>query len=88
MNRIEQHISGWAGGLRLKAVEFETCEELLAIDWVRTFTVSRPSFHRFSQAGGKLMAEYMQGRMWYVVGYLESVVAGVPEWRAEHVVQD
>lgn len=82
MNRISQHIPGWADGIKPQVAEFETVEQLLAVSWVASWR-TKAGFVRFSQHRGKLMVELHQGRMWYVVGHLNEVVVGIDEWAAK-----
>lgn len=81
MNRIKQEIpvevEVGQPGLWPKEAEFASLEELLEIPWVKLATM-RPGFHRFSLWGTRLMAEFQQGRFWYVVGHLDQPVDGLP----------
>jgi len=52
--------------------EFETTEDLLAIDWVKRCS-DAPDFYRFSVSPAyHLIAEYFKGRQWLKVAYLPS----------------
>ncbi len=88
MNRIRQYRPAFISGMENATVEFETVEQLLAIPFVAGFTepVEWP-FHRFSisprQNGGRdvLMAEYDEGRHWWVVGFIEQPgQVDLPQW--------
>lgn len=80
MNKIKQHIPGYVAGVKRRVAEFETLEQLLDIPWVKLMK-DRPGFHRFSLSGDRLMAEFQQGRLWFVVGYLDEPVEGLPVWK-------
>ena len=54
--------------------EFTTKDEPLAIPWIASRT-NNPKFHQFSLSHDHLMAEYREGREWWVAGYHE----GIPE---------
>jgi hypothetical protein len=64
---------------------FSTTDELRAAPWVKRW-VDAPDFHQLSQSGhGRetlLIAETKGGKEWWVVGYLQSRVDGLPEWSA------
>lgn len=91
MAKIVQHIptSVERMGEPAPRVEFETYEELIEIDFVKEYMGNPPwrnlrIFHRFSlgENGKKLMAEYNEGRNWWVVGYLSKDHGlDLPEWK-------
>jgi hypothetical protein len=60
-------------------VEFNTLEELLAIPWVKSFSVHK-TFYRYSVSDYHLMAEYRGGREWWVIGQLKNNDIGLPKW--------
>ena len=75
----------------LEIVSFATLEELTAIPWVKTFTefpVRDQPFHRFSMSeygdAHMLLAEYDDGYIWLVVGFLRDKVEGLPRWAARY----
>ena len=106
MNAITQHIPNYVEGYEKRTVEFETLEELVAIDWVKQHSephepiklvnvltgeeaeppISDGPFHRFSQSEEwhdrwLLMAEFDEGKKWWVVGYLKEKVEELPAWQ-------
>jgi len=79
MNAIKQHIPDFCEGFEKALVEFNTLEELLAIDFVKKFSTF-PKFHQFSMNDGHMIAEYRGGREWWVVGRIREPVEGLPAW--------
>jgi hypothetical protein len=80
MNSITQHVLPYIEGVEPKKAEFDSLEQLLEVDWVKSWK-DRQGFHRFSVNKNKLMAEYMQGRLWYVVGFIKEPIEGLPTWK-------
>lgn len=85
MNQIRQHIPGFVDGIEPAEATFSTLDELLSVPFVARFReIVDPGkpFHRFSYSedGNLLMAEYDEGRSWWVVGYLREAVDGLPNW--------
>lgn len=78
MNEIQQHRPAFFEGFENENVPFDTLEELLKISWVANFAKSL-AFHRFSVSDNHLMAEYHDGREWWVVGFLKNPVDGLPK---------
>jgi hypothetical protein len=78
-NSIRQHRPDFVEGYPKALVEFDTLEELLAIPWVKNFSVLK-TFHRYSVSGNCLIAEYRNGREWWVVGLLKNNDVGLPKW--------
>lgn len=79
MNQIKQHRPAFFEGWENEVVDFESKDDLLAIPFVSNFA-TQPGFHQFSFGNNLLMAEYQEGRKWWVVGYLKEPVAGLSEW--------
>jgi len=68
-------------------VEFETTQELLNIDFVKKFS-NRNNFYRYSLDIDNyfnqysLMAEYNDGRDWWVVGFIDNPQdIDLPKWK-------
>lgn len=60
--------------------EFETLNQLLAIDFVKHFA-NLPTFHRFSLDENRLMAEYKDGEVFWVVAMIDQPEAvDLPTW--------
>lgn len=92
MIRLREHIPTYCDGIAPRTVEADTQDALLATPWiarraegeivVRNGEVRRRPFHRFSRSDSHLMAEYDEGRHWWVVGTiidgLESL--SLPTW--------
>lgn len=81
MNSIRRHIPGCCsdGDEPPEIVEFNTMEQLLSVPFVNSFSGGQ-RFHRYSLSRNHLMAEYRDGKEWWVVGTLKYPVAGLPEW--------
>ena len=80
--------TGWEDEI----VYFNTLEELINTSWVISFS-NHPNFYRFSidrkyapSSNINLMAEYDNGRNWYVVAIISEydleLLKGLPEWVA------
>ena len=83
MIHIKQHIPNFIDGVDPKNATLQSVADLDIIDWIRSWKESA-GFHRFSQSAdyGRylLMAEYSGGAEWWVVGYLDQNIPGLPEW--------
>lgn len=67
-----------------ETVKFSTVKELLEIPFVKSF--SDGDFHKFSIADDEsdplLIAEYNEGRKWYVVGHIDNISnLDLSEWK-------
>lgn len=63
-----------------KPITFETVDELLSMDWIaRRKNYQDGDFYRFSISENRLMAEYAEGKKWWVVGFLEKPI-DLPKW--------
>ena len=79
MNSIRQHIPSFCEGFDQSIVNFNTLEELLAIDFVKRFS-EHDNFHQYCVSDNHLMAEYRGGRQWWVIGTLKDPNVGLPQW--------
>ena len=85
MPKIKQYRPGYFTGFENETKDFNSLEELFAIDFIDNFkklpnNQVNPDFHQFSisfppaEIGMKfpyiLMAEYKNGTEWWVVGYI------------------
>ena len=59
-------------------VGFDTTEELLEIDFVKNWSKIE-TFYRYSISGNHLMAEYENGKKWWVIGNIRNIV-DLPKW--------
>lgn len=79
--RVREHIPGFVTGFEAQTADVDSVDALLALDWIKRWDAPLQwPFHRFSVAGGEgntIMAEYDEGRRWYVVAYLPDEL---PEW--------
>jgi hypothetical protein len=57
--------------------EFDSIESLLEDEKVRWFK-TQPDFHKYSHSGHYLMAEYENGKRWWVVGRVEGDISSLP----------
>lgn len=95
MPTIKQYRPGFFTGFENSVNEFNSLEELFAIDFVDNFkklpsSISsnkdlNPHFHQFSISSDFphiLMAEYKGGTEWWVVGYINEteIVKQLPAW--------
>jgi hypothetical protein len=94
--KIKQYRPSFFSGFENEDIEFNSVEELLAIDWVKNFANEsnqpQPKFHQFSiselehpsdELKYLLMAEYKEGTEWYVVGYINAteIINTLPTWK-------
>jgi hypothetical protein len=80
-NTIVQHVPAFADNFepRRKAM-FDTLDELMEVPWVKQWAGDQ-GFWRFSLNGNILLVERNEGRWWWVVGFLEKPVEGLPKWQ-------
>lgn len=83
-NYIRRHIPNFCehNPEDLVTVEFDTLEELLEIEWIKSW--QNPDFHRFSiflntSLGGLLMVEEKNGS-YHILGVLKRDVKGLHRW--------
>jgi hypothetical protein len=97
MAKIKQYKPAFFSGFDKETKEFNSLEELFAIQWVDSFANSSfknmpPLFYRFSVSQRPdqivLMAEFDEGNSWWVVGYIElnnendqSIINKLPKWK-------
>jgi hypothetical protein len=79
--RVRQHIPAFfqAEG---HVSDAETTADVLTLPWVKSWenNFNGTQFHRWSQVDGNtLMAEYDQGRHWWVVAFVDGVL-DLPKW--------
>ena len=87
MAKITQYYPTFYTGFEPKTVEFNTQEELLNIDWVKSWSKEK-NFYRYSiilndEPDGRstLMAEYDNGEKWYVMAFIDDASnLTLPEW--------
>lgn len=84
--KIRQHIPSFVTGADSKEIEFKTVEELLDIDWIKSWAEPTDEngrkFYRWSidhcnvsnsyDIRNTLMIEKDEGTWWWVVGYLDN----------------
>lgn len=89
MIRAIQHVPGFFLDAVTPApvAEVADAEALLALPWVQRWSQG-PGFYRFSESPGEtmdfetrlLMAEFDEGRKWWVVAYLRGDRTNLPVW--------
>lgn len=87
--KITEHIPVHAFGFsEAQTLDFHTTEELLSIDFVKSHIkqegFSRYSIHvRSGKIRAPLLAEYNNGKQWFVIGFLDGDLTNVvlPEWK-------
>lgn len=63
-------------------IEFNSLEELVNLPFVKHYK-NKKDFYRFSITNSKskmLMAEYNEGSVFWVVGFLSEAIEGLTEW--------
>lgn len=88
---IRQHVPPFVEGGNPKTAKFKSLSALLRVPWVAKWAADA-SFHRFSvnnriRQQPLLMAEFENGSVWYVVGFLTEVPAGLPVWEPRERIQ-
>lgn len=98
MPQIKQYRPAFFTGFENEVKEFNSLEELLAVDNFKKLPANissnkelDPRFHQFSIStlSGEfphiLMAEYEGGKVWWVVGYINEneIVKQLPSWAAK-----
>lgn len=83
MNTIKRHRPSYFTGFEDQIVKFDTVDELLQIGFVANFA-SQENFFRFSVTDENLMAEYNEGYTWWVVGWFEQPIEGLPQWKPKY----
>ena len=80
MNKLTQHIPGFADIGPPSIWEFETTEQLLALDWVGSWATS-PSFQGYVLSDHHLLALWNEGFEWRTIGFIEDPTAvDLPQW--------
>jgi len=71
-NQIRQHLPNFFSQLDFdrQEVEFNTTEELLNIDFVKSWSQDK-DFYRYSMSEETLMVELNGGKNFYVLGYIK-----------------
>lgn len=76
-NSIRQHVPGFFDA-EPQRTEFSTVEELRGIEWVYNY-LDEPGKY-LAQRDGLLMVVSGDGKWWWVIGYLQQPVNGLPRW--------
>lgn len=80
MNQIRQYRPSYFEGFGNEVADFSTAEELLEIPFVKNFK-KNGEFYQFSLSDSHLMAEYRNGREWWVVGIVsDASKVLLPKW--------
>lgn len=80
MNKIRQYIPAFVTGFENEEVSFNTTEDLLEIGFVKNFS-KLDNFYQYSISDNALMAEYKDGRSWWVVGFIDKLQeVSLPKW--------
>lgn len=88
MNQITRHNPGAVSMSEEHSttVEFNTIEELCEITFVKRW-MSQPLFYRLSSNKNLLMAEFKEGKEWWVVGFLKYLLE-LPIWIPVNVEEE
>ncbi len=84
MTKIKQYRPAFFEGFKNEIADFKTLEELLDIEWIKSF--KSETFFQFSISVSVprplLMAEYNFGKDWLVVGLFSSdPTIDLPKWK-------
>ena len=80
MNKFRQHIPNFVDTDPAPDFDFETTQDLLALEVVRRYG-QRKDFSHFAMHGNCLMEISDGGHYWWVVGYVEHLEAvDLPQW--------
>jgi hypothetical protein len=90
MGTIREHIPGWASDFAPRYAQFSSIDELLDIEWVRKWK-DIGQFDQFSispseRGPSSLMAEYEDGRKWWVIGFIDrkDIPKQLPIWEPKY----
>ena len=77
---VRQHIPNFVDGVEPGKAMVESLADLDQVQWIRSWRYYG-DFYRFSQTpDGCLMAEFQSGAEYWVIGYLEQPMPGLPIW--------
>uniref|UniRef100_A0A6M3J1R8 Uncharacterized protein n=1 Tax=viral metagenome TaxID=1070528 RepID=A0A6M3J1R8_9ZZZZ len=84
---FRNYIPNFVEGVESKIIEVETTEQLLSLSFIKKWKDDK-DFYRFSKSKYfedyyLLMAEFKEGKVWWVVGYLtgEKDKVELPMWK-------
>ncbi len=77
MIRFRRHVPNYIDAPIPEIQEFDSVESLLEDEKVQWFK-TQPEFHKYSQSENYLMAEYENGKRWWVVGRVEGDITSLP----------
>lgn len=78
--QIRQYRPDFFEGFNNETAQFNTLDEMLAIPWIKNFAAIQ-GFYRFRIDRDHLIAEYREGREWWVVGlFPEGSNVALPEY--------
>lgn len=82
MATATQHRPAYFSGFENEESKFNSLEELLNIQWIKNWK-DHDNFHRFSISDYDLMAEFNEGKEWWVIAYLDdiSTLKDLPIWK-------
>ena len=81
MSSIKQYIPNYVDGIDPETVKFFSTEELLKIPFVESWS-KYPEFFQYSLSENLLMAEFKDGKEWWVVGYIYGdIIINLPKWK-------
>lgn len=86
INKLTEHIPAFSSALPVaEHIVVDFVEGYLTqISFVKKW-IEAPQFYRLSVDDSNkrylLMAEFYEGKTWWVVGFLENDIAGLPRWK-------
>ena len=94
MAKITQHRPSYFSGFEIQTFDFNSIEELLEIHFVKNFNAEfnskffQYSYSEYSDEPTKkfvLLAEYNEGKEWWVIGYVDDneIIKTLPKWEKE-----
>lgn len=80
MNTFKLYVPSFLEIESVAEIEFETTEDLLALEQVQVFAETK-TFFQFCMSNHTLMVLYDEGYYWWVVGYIKDPsIINLPQW--------
>ena len=78
--RVDRYLPACFSGYPEEHAEFNSLDELLAIKWIVSFKEQNEFFQYSISREQWLMAEFKEGREWWVIGYFPKAFSELAEW--------
>jgi hypothetical protein len=80
MNKIQRYRPACFSGYDEESASFNSLDELMEIEWIASWK-EHTDFYKYSISRNQwLMAEFKEGREWWVIGYFHEVYNDVQLW--------